>query len=229
MTATVEAQLQPIKLYPPPGNPAGDTEPLTFVPFIPEEIVRPRIEVIADFVGDIIAHDPANIILTEIENGAKQLTDAIMARVTKRDESLNPQRMPIKVKRYHGVEAGAELTVEKDFDTTPGALKGKTVIIIDEVVDAAVAADWSINRARELGARAVIFVTLANKPTAEGRRDINPDLFVVGFDNIPGWAFLLGWGMDWHNQQRELASIYRLEDNREAGYTVPDLSLLKNP
>lgn len=223
MTSIAETQTGFITLYPPPGNPAGDTEPLTFQPFIPEGVINPRIDTIAEYVGSVIAHDPDNTIITEIEYGAKQFTDAIMDRVSRRDASLKPQRMPIRVKRYHGTAAGAQLTVEKDFDTTPGALEGKTLIIIDEVVDAAVAAEWAIDRARELGAKTVIFVALANKPNAEGRREINPDALVIGFDEIPEWAFLLGWGMDWHNMERERRDIYRKQDDREATYSVPTL------
>jgi hypoxanthine-guanine phosphoribosyltransferase len=219
MTATIEGQSVTCTYTPADGAP----ETKIFDVFIPEDVARPRISVIAGYVGDIIASDPENVIISEVEKGGKQLTKAIMDEVTERDASLQPQRMPIRATRYHGAEAAAELTVEKDFDTTPGALEGKTVIIIDEVVDAAVVAEWSIKRARELGAKAVIFVTLANKPNAEGRREINPDLFIVGFDNIPEWAFLLGWGMDWHEDGRELTAIYRERDPRTAGYTVPDM------
>lgn len=219
MMTTIKGQSVTCTYTPADGAP----ETKIFDVFIPEGIARPRIGVLAGCVGDIVASDPKNVIISEVENGAKQLTKAVLDKIAKKDPSLRPQLMPVRAKRYHGSQAAAELTVEKDFDTTPGALEGKTVIIIDEVVDTAVVAQWSIKRARELGAKTVIFVTLANKPAAIGRREIAPDLFLIGFDNIPGWAFLLGWGMDWHEDGRELTAIYRERDPRHASYTVPDL------
>jgi hypoxanthine phosphoribosyltransferase len=195
----------------------GPPQSLTFDEFVPEKIADRRIDAIADLVGSLIAEDPENSVLVPILRGGKVFMEAVMARVKARNPDLDPEIIEVQVSRYHGTEADKQLEVLKDFPDV--SLAGKTAWIFDEVVDAGIAATWATNRARALGASRVIMIALVDKPEAH-QVDIHPD--IVGFET-PAWAFLIGWGMDWHDQGADLKWIGRVRDGRTAEYTIPKL------
>ena len=198
----------------------GPPQSLTFDEFIPEKIVDERIDPIADLVGSAIALDPENHVIVSILRGGKVFTSAVMDRVRVRRPGIEPEIIEVQVSRYHGTEADKQLEVVQDFPDV--SLAGKTVWIFDEVVDAGIAATWAKNRAISLGASRTILCTLVDKPEAH-QVDIQPD--IVGFET-PVWAFLIGWGMDWHDQGDGLKWIGRVRDGRTAHYTKPDLPSL---
>jgi len=224
MTTILEAQTITLS-YTPKKGPA---ESLTFEEFISEAEIHDRLVALASTVGVLIDANPGNVIVSPIMCGGSQVMDELLALASLEYPSIDPTVMPIKLKRYHGTTASDELVVDQDLPDD-GTVKGQIVIFFDEVVDAGDTAKRAIHRARELGARQVIFVTLTDK--AEAHRiaiEDEADHFVVGF-TVPR-DFLLGWGMDWHGMGRWLKCIGRLRDGKTAIYrtpNLPDLTVIK--
>jgi hypoxanthine phosphoribosyltransferase len=225
MTTTVETQ-RTITFYPPPGNPNGDTEPLTFEEFIPEDVVYERLAPIAHLVGGLIAANPGNTIVSPIMSGATQTMDETLAIASHAYPGIDPEIKPMKLKRYHGTSAGSNLTVQQDLPDD-GSVEGKVVILFDEVVDEAVAAKYAVERARTLGAKLIVFVTLTDKAEAH-KTNIEElvDHYIVGF-SVPN-DFLLGWGMDWYGMGRWLRWIGRKTDGNKSTYSIPTLPALED-
>lgn len=84
-------------------------------------------------------------------------------------------------------------------------LTGRTIVLLEDIVDTGITIENSIAQLKVLGAKEVIVVTLLHKPDAL-QKDIKLDY--VGL-NIPD-KFIVGYGLDYNGYGRNLPDIYSL-------------------
>ncbi len=105
----------------------------------------------------------------------------------------------IRVKSYCGTNTTGCVEVLLDV---PECVKGKNVVIVEDIVDTGITMNYLLNRVKNKGAKSVKVCALLDKPS---RRivDIKPDY--VGFE-IPDY-FVVGYGLDYNGKYRELPDI----------------------
>jgi hypoxanthine phosphoribosyltransferase len=84
-------------------------------------------------------------------------------------------------------------------------IKGRTVVLLEDIVDTGTTMQYVIRKLREEGAADVRLATLLFKPTAL-RCDLQPDY--VGLEVPP--VFIVGYGLDYDECGRTFKDIYRL-------------------
>lgn len=84
-------------------------------------------------------------------------------------------------------------------------LKGRTVVLLEDIVDTGITVESCVNQIKKSGAKEVLVATMLFKPAACQRR-INLDY--VGLE-IPN-DFIVGYGLDYNGYGRNLPDIYSL-------------------
>ena len=103
--------------------------------------------------------------------------------------------------------SSGSVTELKDLDAD---VEGRHVILIEDIVDTGLSMRYMVGRIKEKKPASVAVVTLLHKPDAT-KHYVNVDY--VGF-KIPT-LFVLGYGMDFAQEGRNLAQIYVIDDGSE--------------
>ena len=109
----------------------------------------------------------------------------------------------MRVKSYSGSNTTGKVEVLMDVNN----VRGRKVVVVEDIVDTGITLSSIVRRIREKGAESVKMCALLDKPS---RRvvDVKPDY--VGF-TIPDY-FVVGYGLDYNGRYRELPEIYRICD-----------------
>lgn len=86
------------------------------------------------------------------------------------------------------------------------SVAGKNVLVVEDIVDTGLTAQFLRGYFEDQGAATVRICTLLDKPV---RRRISVTADYVGFE-VPD-QFLVGYGLDFNQQYRELRALYSLE------------------
>ncbi len=156
----------------------------------------------------------------EIEKRVKELAEEISKDYSREDplmlgilngafvfmaDLIREMKVPVevdflRVKSYCGTSAG-ELEVIMDVPD----VKGKDVIIVEDIIDTGLTMDFLLKRVKKKGAKSVKVCALLDKPSKRVV-DVKPDY--VGF-TIPDY-FVVGYGLDYNGRYRELPEIYKV-------------------
>ncbi len=98
-----------------------------------------------------------------------------------------------------GTQSSGVVRILKDLDTD---LTGRTVLIVEDIIDSGLTLSWLLANLRSRGAESVEICALLRKPEAV---KVEIDVKYVGFD-IPN-AFVVGYGLDYAERYRNLKSI----------------------
>ncbi len=98
-----------------------------------------------------------------------------------------------------GTKSSGVVRILKDLDTD---LKDRHVLIVEDIIDTGLTLSWLITNLRSRGPASVEIATLLRKPEAQ---QMDVDVKYVGFD-IPN-AFVVGYGLDYNEQYRNLRCI----------------------
>jgi hypoxanthine phosphoribosyltransferase len=98
-----------------------------------------------------------------------------------------------------GTASSGVVRILKDLDTD---LSGKTVLIVEDIIDSGLTLSWLLSNLRSRGPESIEIFTLLRKPEA-ARVDI--DVKYVGFD-IPN-QFVVGYGLDYAERYRNLRGV----------------------
>ena len=99
-----------------------------------------------------------------------------------------------------GTQSSGRVRITKDLETS---LRGKDVLIVEDIIDTGVTLDFLFHRLRARRPRSLKTVSLLDKP--EGRKvDFQADY--IGF--TIGNQFVVGYGMDCNEEYRNLPEIY---------------------
>lgn len=104
----------------------------------------------------------------------------------------------------HGTQTSGVVRILKDIEVD---IRGKTVLLIEEIVDSGRTLDFIKKRLENGGAKSVLIAALLDKVS---RREVacKPDF--LGSE-VPD-HFVVGYGLDWGEKYRTLPDIYRVLD-----------------
>lgn len=110
----------------------------------------------------------------------------------------------VKLASYSGTQTSTRV---KELIGLNDSLKGRQVIIVEDIIDTGITMDYLIGKLNELGVAELRIATLFFKPQAF-RKDFTIDY--IGM-NIPN-AFILGYGLDYDGFGRNYGDIYKIVD-----------------
>ncbi len=109
--------------------------------------------------------------------------------------------------RYRGGTSGGKI---KWLRRPVVDLKGRSVLLVDDILDEGRTLGAVRDECRGLGARRVLTATLCRKDHDRADAGIEADFNGV---TVPD-AYVYGYGMDYHEQGRNLPAIYALRESR---------------
>jgi hypoxanthine phosphoribosyltransferase len=139
-----------------------------------------------------------NVTMIYIEKGGKQFFDKLIKNL-----NINPIKDSIRVKSYAGTQSG-ELTWLKKPSVD---INGSACLLIDDILDTG----QTIKKVKDFmlksGAKECKICVAVNK---HERRieNIEPDYYLFDLDK----GFIVGFGMDYNEDYRELPAIYTMDD-----------------
>ena len=108
--------------------------------------------------------------------------------------------------RYQGTVGGSELK----WITTPSqSLKGRTVLVVDDILDEGLTLAAILDYCREQGARAVYSAVLIEKIHERKADGLHADFVGLQVED----RYVFGYGMDYHGYLRNVKGIYAVADN----------------
>lgn len=110
-----------------------------------------------------------------------------------------------KLASYEGMESSGK--IQMLLPVKDEVIRGRDVIIIEDIVDSGLTMHYFMNYLKDLQPRSVTLVTLLTKP-----ENLEKDVAVdhVGFI-IPN-LFVVGYGLDYDGEGRNLDAIYQVEE-----------------
>ncbi len=110
----------------------------------------------------------------------------------------------IKISSYgNAQETSGQVKLLKDIDAH---LKGRHVIIVEDIVDSGYSVQYLENRMAMANPKSLKFVSLLVK---EGNKKVPYEIDYIGF-NIPN-RFVVGYGLDFAQKFRNLSDIYLMD------------------
>lgn len=109
----------------------------------------------------------------------------------------------LRIKTYNGMHSGNAASNSID-DSLLEILRGKSILILEDIIESGFTLGIVLHRVKQWGVKDIHLATLLLKPT-QLKYPVQPDF--IGFDIGP--EFVVGFGMDYHEQGRELKDIYR--------------------
>ncbi len=111
----------------------------------------------------------------------------------------------VKLSSYMGTET---TNMVRELIGLDEVLKGRTVVVVEDIIDTGITMDYTIAKLRKLGAADVRIATLLLKPAAF--RMTYP-IDYVGIV-IPD-AFIVGYGLDYDGHGRNYPDIYKIMED----------------
>lgn len=173
-------------------------EGMTFVPYISKEKIEARI----NELGKEITRDCAGKmpLFLCVLNGAFPFASDLFRAA----EGINAEIAFIRLKSYEGTSSTGHVRQVLGLEDN---IEGRTVIIVEDIVDTGNTIHNLINTLREQHPADVKIATLLFKPEAL-EKPVKPDY--IGF-SIPK-KFIIGFGLDINGKARDLNDIYVLKD-----------------
>ncbi|WP_123054293.1 hypoxanthine phosphoribosyltransferase [Clostridium sp. JN-1] len=95
----------------------------------------------------------------------------------------------------------------KIINDIPDDIKGRDVLIVDDIIDTGITMNFVINHVKSLGANSVKCCTLLDKPTRR-RVDIKPDFFCFKIPDV----FVAGYGLNYGDYYRNIPYVFNFEE-----------------
>jgi hypoxanthine phosphoribosyltransferase len=163
--------------------------------FLTESVLCSRIENLSEQVT--IYTDSNKVTVLVLLNGAKRFADELFERI--KDDKF--QLRYLKVSSYDGAEPNRKVTITGDI----GDLAGKEVLIVGDIYDSGLAISEVLKRVKQAQPHRIRTCLLLEKQAMhkeqvviDFKAAVVPDCFVVGF------------GLDYNGQYRELPFIAEL-------------------
>ena len=131
-------------------------------------------------------------------NGAFIFAADLMKKVTVESEISF-----VKLASYEGITSSGKMKMLIGINED---IKGRTVVILEDVVDSGETITNVLNQLKDLGAAEIKIATLLFKPDAY-TKDVHIDYAAIVVPN----DFLVGYGMDYNRLGRNLSDIYVMD------------------
>lgn len=171
----------------------------TFVPYIAnDELMKSIDDVAAKLNADHEGTKEVPIVLCVL-NGAMMFTSELLKRI-----DFDCELMSVKVKSYEGTQSTGKI---KEAMGVTGSVKGREVIIVEDIIDTGKTIDYLHGLLNGLGASSIKICTMLFKPDAYcGVADVD---YIA--KSIPD-KFILGFGLDYNELGRNYKDIYILSE-----------------
>lgn len=169
-----------------------------FVPYISEEEISGGVKRVANQINSHYGSE-GEVLLVSVLSGAYMFTSDLAKEL-----ELDAEVAFIKVSSYCGT---ASSTIKVVIDVTQD-VKGRDVIITDELVDNGQTVRFLREYFLDRGASSVAVATLIIKPNSM-RKDTIVDFHGIEMQDD---NFIVGYGLDYNEKGRTLRDIYILEE-----------------
>ncbi len=169
-------------------------------PLIGEAELRRRVDELADAMAAALPRDVTLLVLLK---GAFVFAGDLLRALGRR--GLAPRVEFLRVSSYgHGTVPRGKVEVIGDV---PGTLRGRDVLVVDDIQDTGRTLAHVLSLLRAAGARRVWTCVLLDKPS---RREVEVAPDFVGFE-VPD-VFVVGYGIDRAERHRELPFVGTVEE-----------------
>lgn len=167
--------------------------------FIPEKEVLAAIERIAGEIKEDMKDK--NPLFVGVLNGAFMFIADLMRML---DGSYE-----LTFARYSSYKGTASTgTIQEILPLHPTDVEGRTVVLLEDIVDSGFTMSYVMNKLREQGAAEVKLATMLFKPAAL-KCDLKPDYIGIKIPN----EFIVGYGLDYDEMGRAYRDIYKIVNN----------------
>ncbi len=170
----------------------------TFEIYLPASVIQKAIVGLAEKINKDI--DGKNPLFLVVLNGAFMFAADLLKHIT-----TDCQISFVKLSSYMGTKTTQTVRELIGLDEV---LRGRTVIIVEDIIDTGITMSETINKLQKLEATEVKLATLLFKPAAF-QKDFKIDY--IGLE-IPN-DFIVGYGLDYDGLGRNLPDIYKLVTN----------------
>ena len=167
----------------------------TFKTSIPEVEIQQRVKEVADHINRDMADK--NPLLLAVLNGSFMFAADLMKNIT-----IPCEISFVKLASYQGTQSTGEV---KEVIGINEDLAGRTVIIVEDIVESGLTIQRMLDSLGTRNPDSIDVCTLLLKPD---RLKVDLDIKYVAF-SIPN-DFILGYGLDYDQQGRNLRDIYSL-------------------
>ncbi len=156
---------------------------------IQKQVARVAQEINADYAGK----EPLFVCVL---NGAFMYASDLMKHI-----SLPAEITFVRLKSYEGTETigKVDMLIPLQVD-----VKGRDVIVVEDIVDTGITMRAFMNNLREMGATSVALTSFLYKPESLRYEEVKPKYYGLA---IPP-AFIIGYGLDINEKARNLDAIY---------------------
>lgn len=172
----------------------------SFKTFIPEAVIQERVGVVADRISrDMKGRNP---LLLAVLNGSFMFAADLMRRLT-----IPCEISFVKLASYQGTTSTGAV---KEVIGINEDLEGRDVIIVEDIVDTGLTMKRMLDTLGTRSPRSLHICTLLVKPD---KLQVDLDIEYAAFE-IPN-DFIVGYGLDYDQQGRNLPDIYTVVESGE--------------
>jgi len=168
-----------------------------FRPFIPFEKIEEQVKRMAwEINKDLEGQVP---LFLSVLNGSFMFAADLLKNIT-----LDCEISFVKLASYSGTESTQLVRQLIGFDED---IYGRTVVVVEDIVDSGLTMERVLEQLKDMGAHEIKVATLMFKPDAfKGDYEIHYKGFDIGNE------FIIGYGLDYNRQGRNLKDIYIIEE-----------------
>ena len=186
----------------------------SFEVFITRDEIQKEVESLAEQINTDFAGK--DVVFIAVLNGSFMFASDLMKSV-----SIESEISFIKMSSYSGTSTTGTVN---ELIGLNNDLTGKSVVIIEDIVDTGITIDKIMTLLSMEGAKEVKVCSLLYKPNAfKGKH--KPDY--IGF-SIPN-AFVVGYGLDYNEKGRNLDSIYQIKESKIENTSMLNIVLFGPP
>ena len=163
--------------------------------YIPQEKIENAIQTVADQLNkDMVDKNPLFLVVL---NGAFMFASELFKRLT-----IPCEISFVKLSSYAGTET---TNVVRELIGLDHSLEGRNVVVVEDIVDTGHTMRYTLEKLRNLHASDVRIATLFFKPKSF-QYDYPINYKAMDIDN----EFIVGYGLDYDQQGRNLPDIYKV-------------------
>ena len=171
----------------------------TFRTFIPNDEIEKAIDKVADRLNADFRNSRETPVIICTLNGAIMFTAELMKRL-----EFNCELVSMKLSSYCGTQSTGKV---RQVMGLTGDISGKTVIIVEDIVDTGNTIVDLMVIVKEKGAKDCKICTMLLKPEVY-KKDVTLDYVAMEIPN----KFIVGFGLDYNELGRNYKDIYILDE-----------------
>lgn len=171
----------------------------TFRTFIPNDEIEKAIDKVADRLNADFRNSREIPVIICTLNGAIMFTAELMKRL-----EFNCELVSMKLSSYCGTQTTGKV---RQVMGLTGDISGKTVIIVEDIVDTGNTIVDLLGIVKEKGAKDCKICTMLLKPEVY-KKDVTLDYVAMEIPN----KFIVGFGLDYNELGRNYKDIYILDE-----------------